>query len=58
MGPIRAPEMARESRQGIGNEDMDQAFPMLCEMMQNDLIIVAFRLLNRSKTTEFIPEYI
>ena len=60
MGPMQASGIAREklSRQGIGNEDMDQVFPVLCEMMQNDLVIVALRLLVGSTTTEFIPKYI
>jgi E3 ubiquitin-protein ligase UBR4 len=36
----------------------EQCFPVLCDLMQHELVLVALRLLVGSTTTEFIPKYV
>jgi hypothetical protein len=36
----------------------EQAFPVLCDLVQNELVIVTLRLLVGTTMTEFIPKYV
>ena len=49
---------AIESHETLDLRSTEQAFPAVSEMMQNELVIVAVRLLVGSTLTESIPKYV